>query len=74
MTFEWELEQARREGEAKGLAEGEAKGLAEGEAKGYDRLSRLAEALAEKGRQEELAAAVTDSDARARLFEEFEIG
>ena len=77
VTFEWELEQARREGEAKGLAEGEAKGLAEGEAKGeargYDRLGRLAEALAAQGRQEELAAAVADPDARARLFEEFEI-
>ena len=73
VTFEWELEQARREGEAKGRAEGRAEGRAQGEAQSYDRLSRLMKELTTRGRQQELASALADPSVRERLFREFGI-
>lgn len=56
-------------GEARGRAEGKAEGRAEGEA----RLARLIHELMISGRSQDTILAVSDTDARQRLYHEFHI-
>ena len=58
---------------AEGRAEGRAEGLAEGRAELYGAYSRLATALREAGREDELYAALTDTETLDRLLTEFGI-
>lgn len=66
MNFQLRIDEAI----AEGRAEGRAQGLAEGRSSVEDLYARLAQALAERGRTDELAAALTDPELRAGLLEE----
>lgn len=69
MKYEADLMDARRSAAAEGRAEGKI----EGEASAYDKLGRLAAALTEAGRSDELVAAMQDSAVREKLLQEFGI-
>lgn len=66
-------EAAWEEGEAKGKAEGEAKGLAEGKAEGREQFARLADALLDAGRLDDLKRAASDEPFRDGLMRELGI-
>lgn len=63
--YAWDVEYARRQAKAEGIAEGEAKG--------EDRLARLYTQLDKEGRAQDFARAVTDEDYRQGLYKEFGI-
>jgi hypothetical protein len=67
------LSQGLSEGRAQGLSQGLSQGRAEGEEAARQRIGKLALALQEAGRQDELPAALTDADTTARLMAEFAI-
>ena len=71
------LDERYAEGRTEGRAEGRAEGLAEGRAemrsKLYSAYSKLATALRETGREDELYAALTDAEVLDRLLTEFGI-
>lgn len=77
----WDIEFARRqakaegiaEGEARGRAEGKVEGIAEGKAEGVNDVAKLYAALEQSGRLDEFARALTDESCRKKLFDEFNI-
>ena len=56
-----------------GFKAGEVNGEVRGEARGESKLSRLIEALLSDNRLSDIAAAASDSEARKRLYQEFDI-
>lgn len=81
MNFQLRMDEALAEGRAKGLeqgrAEGRAEGLEEGKAVGRetteDLYARLARALEEHGRSDELMMAITDAEYRAKVLSELNL-
>lgn len=73
--YAWESGVAKgmAEGMAKGIAEGMAEGMEAGREKGEKMLAALVAKLTADGRMEEMQKALTDSDLRARLYEEYGI-
>ena len=85
MNFQRRIDDAIAEGRAEGLVEGRAEGLVEGRAEGRaeglvegrsaveDLYARLAQALVERGRADELMAALTNHEYRDMLLAELGI-
>ncbi|MBR0164304.1 MAG: hypothetical protein IJQ12_06500, partial [Lachnospiraceae bacterium] len=65
--------EGREEGRKEGRIEGREEGLQQGMRQGEDHLGRLIQALMADNRLDDVKAASTDKDVRARLFREYQM-
>ncbi|MBR1742521.1 MAG: hypothetical protein IJ733_11785 [Lachnospiraceae bacterium] len=56
-----------------GLKQGIEQGILQGQTQGEDKLAKLIGILMEKGQNEEITLAISDSETRNRLYEKYDI-